>query len=155
VFGLTRWSPSDELMTLHRDMDRLFDRVFGGRETGTGAEGLFTPAMDVYRSGDGWRAEVALPGIDPKEVQIDVAGSTLTVRGERKWGKEDGERHLSEIRYGRFERTITLPDAIDGDKVQASYRNGVLAIELPLKESAKPRRIEIATADRKALKGAA
>ena len=144
-----------ELMSLQRDMDRLFDRVFGGGEKGTGVEGLFTPAMDVYRSGEGWRAEVALPGIDPKEVQIDVAGNALTIRGERKRGREDGERHLSEIRYGRFERTIALPDTIDADKVHASYRNGVLAIELPLKESAKPRRIEIAAADRKALKGAA
>jgi HSP20 family protein len=76
-------------------------------------------------------------------VHIEVAANSLTVRGERRRERKS-ESYLSEITYGRFERTLTLPESIDAEKVRAAYRNGLLELTLPLKESVKPRKIEIA-----------
>lgn len=141
---LTRWSPFEELTTLHREMDRLFSRAFEA-PSGQPASAAFVPAIEVVSAKDGWDARLALPGVDPKDVQIEVAGNTLIVRGERAARETRAEAYLSEITYGRFERTLTLPESIDGDKVTATYRNGMLELHLPLKESVKPRRIQIAT----------
>lgn len=156
MFGKsTRWSPFEELTSLHREMDRLFGRAYG--ESGTEA-GVFAPALDVASGKDAWHIRVALPGVDPKGVQIDLAGDTLTIRGERTRtqpaGNDKTHAHLTEIAYGRFERTLTLPDAIDSEKVAATYNNGMLELTLPLRESVKPRRIEVKGADQKTLSAA-
>jgi HSP20 family protein len=145
MLGMTRWTPFTELATLHRDLDSLFGRLFG--EFGQSLGSSLTPAVDVSKVGDKWTMSMAIPGIDPKDVEIDIVGRTLRVRGERTAkGNADGvEPVLSEISYGRFEREFTLPDDIDQDKVQAAYRHGMLELTLPLVESAKPRRIEIET----------
>jgi HSP20 family protein len=147
--GMTRWTPFTELATLHRDLDSLFGRVFGesGRPQTSAPVLTFAPAADVTRAGDKWKMSLALPGIDPKNVEIDIVGRTLRVRGERTFdGYADGvEPVLSEISYGKFEREFTLPENIDQEKVQATYRHGMLELTLPLTESAKPRRIEIQT----------
>ena len=156
MFGTTRWSPFEELTSLHREMDRLFGRAYG-ESSGTSA-GAFAPAMEVLSGKDAWHVRVALPGIDPKEVQIDLAGDTLTLRGERSRkvpvGGDKAQAHLTEIAYGRFERTLTLPDAIDPEKVSATYNNGMLELALPLRESVKPRRIEVKSGDQKSLHAA-
>jgi HSP20 family protein len=154
MFGTTRWSPFEELTTLHREMDRLFGRAYG--ESGT--PGAFAPALEVHSGKDAWHVRVALPGIDPKNVHIDLAGDTLTIRGERSAiqpvGTDKTQTHVSEIAYGRFERTLTLPDAIDSEKVSASYNHGMLELVLPLRESVKPRRIEVKSGDQKSLHAA-
>lgn len=159
MLNLTRWSPFNELATLHRDLDTLFGRVFGETSRPQDADSFaaFMPAADVKRDGDNWTIAMALPGIAPEDVNIDVVGRTLRVRGERKAEKKNSkaESVFSEISYGRFEREFTLPEEIDGDRVRASYHHGMLELTLPLKESAKPRRIEIATAaDAKQLQAA-
>jgi HSP20 family protein len=155
MFGMTRWSPFDELTSLHREMDRLFSRAYG--ESGASAS-AFAPALEVTSAKDAWHVRVALPGIDPKDVQIDLAGETLTIRGERirtvPVNSEKGQAHLSEIAYGRFERTLTLPDSIDAEKVSATYNHGMLELALPLRESVKPRRIEVKAGDHKTLHAA-
>jgi HSP20 family protein len=136
----------------HREMDQLFNRVWTGSQN-LNQPAAFTPASEVLSSNDGWHVRLALPGVDPAHAHIDVAGSTLTVSGERVPAMIEGDVPVREIPYGRFERTFSLLDAIDAEKVSASYRDGMLEIALPLKESAKRRRIEIATDDqRKALK---
>jgi HSP20 family protein len=151
-----RWNPFEELTTLHREMDRLFGRAFGqegGRQV-TAPELAFTPPLEVWAEKDSWRARVALPGVDPKHVEIDVTGNTLTVRGERRVEEKsdkNAQPYHSEFHYGRFERTITLPETIDADKVSANYRYGLLELHLPLKESAKPRRIQISSEPTKAI----
>jgi HSP20 family protein len=147
MLGLTRWTPFGELASLHRDLDSLFGRVFDEttRSQTVDAIGAFSPAADVKREGDRWMISMAIPGIAPEQVEIDAVGRTLRVRGERADDK-DGEQVqpiLSEISYGRFEREFTLPEDIDSEKVQATYRHGMLELVLPLKESAKPRRIEV------------
>ena len=144
-----RWNPFEELTTLHREMDRLFGRAYGQEQArqSTASEVTFTPPLEVWADKEAWLARIALPGIDPKNVEIDVTGNTLTVRGERRVEEKDGQQpYHSEFYYGRFERTITLPENIDAEKVTANYRLGLLELQLPLKENAKPRRIQI-TAD--------
>jgi len=147
MLGLTRWTPFGELASLHRDLDSLFGRVFDEttRSQSVDSIGAFTPAAEVKRDGDKWLISMAIPGIAPEQVEIDVVGRTLRLRGERgvDQGAEKVQPILSEISYGRFEREFTLPEDIDSEKVQATYRQGMLELTLPLKESAKRRRIEV------------
>lgn len=146
---LTRWTPLAELAGLHRDLDSLFGRVFG---EGTGnAVDSFTPAANVHRDGGNWLVSMSIPGVPPEKVDINVTGRTLRVRGERTLDHvaTRGEAISNEISYGRFEREFTLPEDIDVDHVHAAYRHGILALTLPLKESARPRRIEVQTTPEK------
>jgi HSP20 family protein len=105
----------------------------------------FTPAADVRRDGETWKVALALPGISPDKVDIDIVGRTLRVRGERT-AEEKTDPILSEIPFGRFEREFTLPEEIDAKHVQATYRHGMLELVLPLAEGAKPRRIAVKAA---------
>jgi HSP20 family protein len=139
---LTRWSPFEELTSLHREVDRLFNRAWGDSPAASTAATAFVPAIEVASEKDGWNVRLALPGVDPQDVHVEVAGNTLTVRGERR-RETKNEPYMSEITYGRFERSLTLPDSIDGEKVTAVYKNGLLELALPLRESVKPRKIEI------------
>jgi HSP20 family protein len=139
---LTRWSPFEELTSLHRDVDRLFSRAWGDNQVAPNSSAAFVPAIEVASEKDEWNVRLALPGVDPRDVHVEVAGNTLTVRGERR-REEKNDPYVSEITYGRFERSLTLPDSIDGEKVTAAYRNGLLELTLPLRESVKPRKIEI------------
>jgi HSP20 family protein len=91
-----------------------------------------------------------IPGVDAKSIDIEVVGQMLRVRGERSREKSV-EPYVSEISYGRFEREFALPADIDADHVEATYRNGVLELALPVSERAKPRRIAISTGDTKQL----
>ena len=90
---------------------------------------------------------MALPGIAPKDVHIDLHGNRLTIAGERTRTETNRPGHTSEFHYGRFERTFTLPANVDAEKVVASYDNGMLALSLPLAEAARPRRIAIGAGD--------
>lgn len=141
MLSMTRWNPFEELTGLHREMDRVFGRYVGDERAGTPA--AWTPATEINRGGEGWKVRIALPGIDPKDVSIDLQGNNLTVAGERTRAGSDGQGGASEFHYGRFERTFTLPANVDSGKVAADYVHGVLELTLPLAETAKPRRIEI------------
>jgi len=154
MLNMTRWTPWNELAGLHRDLDSIFGRVFG--ETGRRAVDSFSPAADLRRERDAWVLSMALPGISPDKVDVDVVGRTLRVRGERiAPEKSKSEPIVSEISYGRFEREFTLPEDIDAQHVEASYRHGMLEFVLPVSEGAKPRRIEVeATPEAKQLHAA-
>jgi HSP20 family protein len=107
----------------------------------------FAPAAEVRRDGDKWLVSMALPGISPEKIAIDVVGRTLRVRAEPPVnGKATAEPIVSEISYGRFEREFTLPEEIDANHVEATYRHGMLELVPPLSEGAKPRRIAITAA---------
>jgi HSP20 family protein len=155
MLNMTRWTPWTELAGLHRDLDSIFGRVFG--ETGSRASvDSFAPAADLRREGDKWMLSMALPGVSPDKVDIDVVGRTLRIRGERLANdKATSEPILGEIVYGRFEREFSLPEDIDAEHVEATYRHGMLELVLPLSEAAKPRRVEVkATPDAKQLHAA-
>jgi len=147
MLGVTRWTSWTELAGLHRELDSIVGRVFGEavpRRTVDSFDSLAQVA-DVKREGDTWMVSIAVPGISPDQIDVDIVGRTLRVRGERS-SDEKAESAMSDIAYGRFERDFTLADDIDAQHVQATYRHGMLELALPLKESAKPRRIEVKVA---------
>lgn len=144
MLRMTRWTPWTELAGMHRDLDSLFSRVFGDTVRSQ-SDDAFTPAADLRRDGDTWKVSLALPGISPDHVDIDIIGRTLRVRGERL-AEETTEPVISEITYGRFEREFTLPEEIDAQHVQAIYRHGMLELVLPVAEGAKPHRIAVTAA---------
>lgn len=138
----TRWEPWTELNRLSRDMDRLFSR--GGNDVGRPfGVGTF-PALNVWEDDDNVFAEAELPGFQRDDLQIYITGNQLTVKGERRPPEhEQGTWHRQERGYGSFSRMVELPGDVDGDKVSAEFKNGVLNITLPKSEAVKPRRIEV------------
>ena len=148
--NLTRWDPAREMMTLREAMDRLFDdaftRPFSLRSGGsTWSSAWSSPAIDMYQTEDDIVVKAALPGIKADEVQINVTGDVLTLRGETKQEEErkDKSWHIREHRWGAFERSIILPTAVISDKAKADFDNGILTITLPKSEEVKSKTITI------------
>ena len=141
MLNLTRWNPFEELTSLHREMDRVFGPSWG--EYPKGERWSWVPATEVTSGKDGWTVRMALSGIDPQDVHVDLNGNVLTIKGERTLKKEEGEEQMSEIGYGHFERSFTVSENVDAEKVSATFEHGMLELRLPVAETAKPRRIEI------------
>jgi HSP20 family protein len=151
MFGVTRWNSFDDIFTFQREVERLFNQFWIElpTRTGTGSAAGSSPSFQVHTTDDGWRVDVPLPGIDPKDVSVEVAGNHLTIRAEVPG---DGE----ETTGSRYEQTVIIPQFLDVEKLNASHRHGMLRLTLPLKESVKPRRVQIETQldDQKQLSGA-
>jgi HSP20 family protein len=131
------------LVALREEMDDLVSRVFGGEEGWL--SGALAPALDMSETDTGIQVSVDLPGINPDEVDIHLAGNVLTMRGERPAESEDPDRtfHRMETRRGKFSRTLTLPCAVVEDEVGAEYKAGVLTITLPKCQEARSRKISV------------
>ena len=149
--AVSRSDETSPFLTLHREMNRLFDDVFRGFDLapmGSGDRlfdhGFGWPSIEVVESANELKVTAELPGLDENDVDIHLAGGVLTISGEKKTESEDKERLFSERYYGRFERRIPVED-IDEEGVSASFRNGVLTVTLPRTATAKPnvRRIAI------------
>jgi HSP20 family protein len=135
-------------LTLHREMNRLFDDVFNRFEGGMPSlfgRGPSWPSIEVNASDKELRVSAELPGLDEKDVEVLVDNDVLTIRGEKRSESEDKDRHFSERYYGRFERSIALPFEVEDDKAEASFKNGVLTVTLPksAKAQEKAKRIAI------------
>ncbi len=134
-------------LALHREMNRLFDDMFSRFETGMpsllGRRGW--PSIEAVETDKDVRVSAELPGMDENDVEVLVDEDVLTIRGEKKAETEDKERRVSERYYGRFERIIPLPFAVEQDKIAASFNNGVLTVTLPKSEKAqeKAKRIPV------------
>jgi len=141
---LMRRDPIEGLLRRHAELDRLFDALFG--ETDSGAV-VWGPPLDIVEEKDKVLVRVELPGVEEKDVKLNVEGHTLTIEGEKKssYEKKEGGFHRAECFYGSFLRRVELPRSVDIEKAQATYRNGVLTVELPKKEEAKSRQIAIST----------
>ncbi len=141
---LTRWEPVREMMTLREAMDRLFDDAFT-RPINLRDGGWTSPAVDMYQTDDEVVVRAALPGFKADEVQINVTGDVLTLRGEIKHQEEKKERawHIREHRWGSFERSVALPTDVTADKAVADFENGILTITLPKAEEVKPKTITV------------
>lgn len=144
-----RHSLSQNLADFRREFDQMFNRFFDWhpfREEQASMEG-FVPAIEASIDKDGkkFRCHVMLPGVDPKDVNLQVLGNTLTISGERSSSRETKESDYlhREITYGSFQRLIELPEGVDKDKLTAEYRNGVLEISAPISAAALPRKIEV------------
>jgi HSP20 family protein len=124
-----------------RDFDRLAEQMLGG---GLRAGSPRSFPMDAYRRGDRFFVHLDLPGVDPDSIELTCEQNVLTVRAERRFEWEEGdELIISERPQGVFSRQLFLSDALDSDAIEAGYDGGVLTLELPVAEQAKPRRIEI------------
>jgi len=139
-WGRSQQTPSryrdegDPFMTLHREMNRLFDDVFRSFETSP--FGSMTPlgrwpSVEVIEADREVRVSAELPGLDEKDVEVLMHDGTLVIRGEKKSEVEDRQHAFSERCYGRFERRIPLAWDVDEDKIDASFRNGVLTVTMP------------------------
>jgi HSP20 family protein len=143
---LTRWQPFspvfNQLQQLQQEMNQLFDR-WGGDGPSRWFAGF--PAVNVWEDANLVYLEAELPGLDRKDLEIYVTGGNqLTIKGERKETRtEKGVWHRQERNFGSFTRTLTLPFAVDADKVDARFENGVLLVQLAKHESAKPRKITV------------
>jgi HSP20 family protein len=142
--NLTRWEPVREMMTLREAMDRLFDDAFT-RPINLRDGGWSAPAVDMYQTNDEVVIKAALPGFKADEVQINVTGDVLTLRGETKHEEEKQERswHIREHRWGSFERSVALPTTVTADKAVADFENGILTVTLPKAEEVKPKTISV------------
>lgn len=143
---LVRWDPFRDLVSIQDELHRLFGRTFSGTEAlRPTAAGSWMPPMDVVETEDKIVARLELPGIEPADVEVSVEDSTLTVSGSREFADEVKEEnvHRLERRYGSFIRSITLPQTVDTERVDAGFDKGVLTIEVPKVERAKPRKIQV------------
>jgi HSP20 family protein len=120
-----------------RDFDRLTRSAGSSRGTGW-------ISMDAYRQGDQVIVNLDLPGVDPASVDVTVEKDTLTIKAERRWEVAEGDRVLvSERPQGAFSRRLLLGEALDGERTEARFENGVLTLTVPVAEQAKPRKVEI------------
>ncbi len=140
---LNPWLAFDRLPSLRDELSRLFDFALPTRDSGLFSG--WTPALDVYDEKDNFVVKAELPGLKKEDIDINVHNGVLTISGERKQEaeKKEGQTFRSERYFGRFQRSVTLPAAVDVSKVKASYKDGVLTIDLPKAEEAKPKQIAI------------
>jgi HSP20 family protein len=137
---LTTWPP---LTTLRDQLSRMFDLPFSGQPTE--AFGDWSPALDASEDKDKYVVTVEVPGLKKEDIHVTVHDGVLTISGERKSEKDvkEGIVHRTERFYGKFSRSVTLPSAVKADKVLASYKDGILNVEVPKADEAKPRNIEV------------
>ncbi|MGE5378092.1 MAG: Hsp20/alpha crystallin family protein [Bacteroidota bacterium] len=143
--NLTRWEPAREMMTLREAMDRLFDDAFTRPLSIRDGWSMATPAIDMYQTDNDVVVKASIPGIKAEEVQINVTGDILTLKGEVQQEEERKDRawHIREQRFGSFERSVVLPTDVKSDKAEAVFENGILTITLPKADEVKPKTINI------------
>jgi HSP20 family protein len=138
---------ADPFTTLHQEIDRLFDEFLRGWPTG-GRATEFVPEMDVTETDKEIEITVELPGLQEKDVQVNVADNLLTIEGEKKAEKEEKNKNyrLYERSYGSFSRTIELPAGIDADAIKANLSNGVLKVTVPKPAPAQVKQVAVKAA---------
>jgi HSP20 family protein len=142
------------MLHIHRELDDLLSRFLGqdGAPAPYPSERdpvAWWPAVESYAKDGDLHVRVALPGVDPKDVEVTVSDGYLTIRGERKARTEDrdGGRYVREFAYGSFERTLALPEGIDPGRVQAKFANGMLDLTMPAPVAVVPKKVEIQIED--------
>ena len=144
--AITRWDPFQELNLITSRMNRLFQDTYGQGSTEENlTTSTFATPVDIYEDERNITLKIEVPGIDQKDIDVRLENNTLTVRGERKFEKEEKEEnfHRVERRYGSFFRAFTLPTTVDPDSVTADYDNGVLKIKLAKRAEARPKQIKV------------
>jgi HSP20 family protein len=141
--NLIHWEPAREMMTLREAMDRLFDDAFT-RPLGLAGNPTL-PAIDMYQTDDEIVVKAAIPGHKAEDVQINITGEVLTIKGEAKQMAESGDKawHIREQRWGAFERSLMLPTDVVADKAKAEFEDGILTITMPKAEPARPKTITV------------
>lgn len=144
--ALIRWQPFREVESLQREMNRLFDRLAMPEDGGSTSLGFnFIPAAELHEAPDQVTLRMELPGIEAKDLDVNVTAEAVAISGERKSEIKSEEQGMSrsEFRYGKFQRIIPLPSRIQNDKVQAEFKNGVLCLTLPKAEDEKNKVVKL------------
>jgi HSP20 family protein len=150
--ALIRWKPRretgpfGELLGIQDEINRLFDTTLGRPLERMGLfEGEWAPAVDVLEDENRVVVKAELPGMTEKDIEVSILGDTLTIKGEKRKEEEKKEKHYHRMErtYGVFHRTVTLPSSVASDKTKASFKDGILEIEMPKKEEAKPKQIKV------------
>ena len=151
--NLSQMSPLEKLASLRQDMDRLWELTFSGRagatfgNLGQTAQNIqWCPAVDLYDESERLVVKVELPGMTREQIQINYQDGVLSISGERKSDYEHGKEpdaYRSERAVGKFARDLALPVPIEADQINATYKDGVLAVLLPKSEDAKPHKVEV------------
>lgn len=141
--ALIRWQPFQEIENLQRDMNRLFDRL-----TTTNGDGFgngFAPAAELQDTPDAIHLKLEIPGMDAKDIDVQVSAEAVSVSGERKEETKTEEKGMTrtEFRYGKFQRVIPLPARVQNTDVKAEYKNGVLQLTLPKAEDEKNKVVKV------------
>lgn len=135
MLGQTRFSPFEDIFNFQREAERMFSQYWTDAAARSVRPTTPTYPFQVQTNEDGWRVDIPMPGIDPANVTLEVAGNTIVVRAEQDGGRNDGAT--------QWEQTVTVPRILDLDSIRATHRHGMLMLTIPLKESVKPRRIPI------------
>jgi HSP20 family protein len=147
MMDLVRFNPVKEMMSLRDRMNRFFDEPFFSfdRRDHELAMGTWNPAVDMFEKDDKLVIKAELPGVDKKDVSLDLKDGILTLKGERKLENEvkDGSYYRCEMTYGKFMRSFALPADVDPESINAEFQKGLLTIEVPKPENRKPRQIAV------------
>lgn len=149
VQSFAQWDPLAEMMNLRGEMDQYLGGLFGRTPFRMAeTEAMWSPLVDIHETNDSFLLMAEVPGVKQEDIQVSIEGGTLSLKGERKRETQvtEDQYHRIEQSYGRFERSIVLPSVVDANRVKATYREGVLEIQLPKKEEAKPKEIKVEVA---------
>jgi HSP20 family protein len=151
--ALVRWEPVRELASIQGEMNRLFNSFFDTpAQQGNGALRRWLPAMDLVESGENFILRADLPGLSEEDVKVELEDDVLTISGERKSEHEDKKEGFVRVEraFGSFRRSLTLPEGVDAEKIEASFDKGVLEVRIPKPEERKPRRVAISVGEKAA-----
>jgi len=147
MMNLVRWNPWREMSTLQNRINHLLNEPFfrSDREDDDLSMGSWYPAVDMFDNDDTIVIKAELPGMDKKDISVDVKDRVLTLSGERNYDKEvkEDNYYRRERASGKFKRAFNLPVDIDPDKIKADFKDGVLKVEMPKPESQKPKKITV------------
>ncbi len=146
MMNLMRWNPWREMVTLQNRFNRLLDDPFFRTERENAEDvGTWYPAVDMFENDDSFVIKAELPGMEKKDISVDVKDRVLTLTGERNHDNEVKEKNYyrRERSYGKFQRSFMLPADVDPDKIKADFKNGLLKIEVPKPEGQTPKQITI------------
>jgi len=140
------WQPFTEIETLREQLDKVFDQRAATRDN---SEATWMPALELVDAGDNFVLKAQLPGIDPKDIDVQVTREAISISGERRYENTDEKSGYvrSEFRYGKFHRVLTLPAHIQNDSVQAEYKDGILMLTLPKVTEARNKVVKINLAE--------
>jgi HSP20 family protein len=145
--AITRWDPFRDLSILQERMNRVFEdaAVRGWKSDEPSATTSWSPAVDIYETDSEIMVQAELPGVDRKDIALQLENNVLTLKGDRRFEKETNQDnyHRIERSYGGFSRAFTIPTIVDEEKIRADYRDGILKIALPKKEQVKAKQIKI------------
>ena len=144
--SLARWYPFRDLESIQEDVNKLFQERFVNPAKETTAEKLWAPVVDVIEDDEKIVVRAELAGMKKEDIDIELTGDTLTIKGERKFENDEKKENFVRVErvYGQFQRSFTIGVPVKSDEVKASYKDGILDITIPKSEEIKPKKVEVA-----------